>query len=529
MRNFQLPGRSTVHSTKGMAATSHPLASYTAINILKDGGNAVDAAIAACAVLGVVEPQSTGIGGDCFALYAPKGVVPPIAINGSGRAPQGASVEKLLELGIRDIGLLSPHSVTVPGAVDAWSQLLNDYGTKSLSELLLPAIAYAEEGYVVAPRVAVDWVCNEEKLSLCPNASRIFLPNGRAPRAGEVHRQIELAKSLKRIAVGGRDEFYNGSIAEDIVSHLRSLGSLITLDDFSKYHAEYVDPIKTNYRGFDVFECPPNGQGIVALIILNILQGFDLARLKPNGKERIHLEAEASNLAYRDRDGLLGDPEAGKIPTEYLLSNVYSDALRSLILSDRVIRQLPPPGEVEHQDTVYLTVIDNDRNAISLINSTFHPFGSGICSPATGVMLQNRGSSFVLNVDHPNCIEPGKRPLHTIIPGILAKDEIAVMAFGVMGGHYQAVGHAHFLTNFIDFNMDIQEALDAPRGFAFDGVLSLERGISNDIIRHLGDIGHKTQIAEMPIGGGQAILIDWEQGTLTGASDPRKDGCALGY
>lgn len=529
MRDFQIPGRSTVHSTKGMAATSHPLASYTAIEILKDGGNAVDAAIAACAVLGVVEPQSTGIGGDCFALYAPRGVVPPIAINGSGRAPQRISVEKLLQLGVNEIGLMSPHSVTVPGAIDAWSQLLDDYGTKGFSELLLPAITYAEEGYVVSPRVAKDWLSNEEKLSKCQNASRIFLPKNRAPHAGEVHQQKELANSLKRIAINGRDEFYNGSIAEDIVGYLRSLGSLLTLDDFSAYNAQYVDPIKTDYRGFDVYECPPNGQGIVALIMLNILKGFNLAKLDPNGEERMHLEAEASVLAYRDRNGLIADPDVKEIPTKHLLSNIYSDSLRKFISSDHVITTLPSPGETEHQDTVYLTVIDSDRNAISLINSTFHPFGSGICSPTTGVMLQNRGSSFAMKADHPNCIESGKRPLHTIIPGMLAKNELAIMAFGVMGGHYQAVGHVHFLTNVIDFDMDIQEALDAPRGFAFDGVLSLERGFEEKIMRYLKGMGHKTQFSEMPIGGGQAILIDWELGTLTGASDPRKDGCALGY
>ena len=269
--------------------------------MLKAGGNAVDAAVAACAVLGVGEPQSTGIGGDCFALYAPKGRIPPIAINGSGRAPQAASVESLLALGLDEIDYQSPHAVTVPGAVDAWSQLLSDHGSKGFAELLQPAINLAENGYVVSPRIAMDWAANEDKLADCPNARRIFLVDGEAPAAGDIHRQPQLAKSLKAIARDGRDAFYQGAIGADITAHLGSLGSLMTAEDFAHYRAQYVEPIKTNYRGYEVFECPPNGQGIVALIMLNILQGYDLAALDPNGCERLHLEAEATRLAYRDR------------------------------------------------------------------------------------------------------------------------------------------------------------------------------------------------------------------------------------
>ena len=529
MRDFQLPGRSTAHGINGMAATSQPLATMTALEVLKAGGNAVDAAVAACAVLGVGEPQSTGIGGDCFALYAPKGRIPPIAINGSGRAPQAASVESLLALGLDEIDYQSPHAVTVPGAVDAWSQLLSDHGSKGFAELLQPAINLAENGYVVSPRVAMDWAANEGKLADCPNARRIFLVDGEAPAAGDIHRQPQLAKSLKAIARDGRDAFYQGAIGADITAHLGSLGSLMTAEDFAHYRAQYVEPIKTNYRGYEVFECPPNGQGIVALIMLNILQGYDLAALDPNGCERLHLEAEATRLAYRDRAALIADPEAVEVPAEHLLSPAYAEGLRGLIARDSAMAALPGAGETEHRDTVYLTVVDGQRNAISFINSTFHAFGSGICAPESGVMLQNRGASFVLDPGHPNRIAPGKRPMHTIIPGMLGQGERAVMPFGVMGGHYQATGHVHFLTNIIDFAMDPQEALDAPRAFHFENELSLETGISPATAASLAELGHQVEIAETPIGGGQAIYIDWHRGTLSGGSDPRKDGCALGY
>jgi len=512
-----------------MAATSQPLATTTAIEVLNAGGNAVDAAVAACAVLGVVEPQSTGIGGDCFALYAPQGRIPPIAINGSGFAPSAATVEKLRNLGLERIDYQSPHAVTVPGAVDAWSQLLSDYGRKGLDELLQPAIKFAENGFAVSPRIAIDWAVNVEKLSACPNSTRMFLPGGQAPRVGDIHRQPKLADSLKAIARDGRDALYKGAIGEDIVTHLSSLGSLMTLEDMAAYRAQYVEPIKTNYRGFDIYECPPNGQGIIALIMLNILQGFDMAALDPNSSERLHLEVEAARLAYRDRAKLIADPDAIDIPSALLLSPSYADGLRSHIECDSAMKTLPLAGETEHRDTVYLTVVDGERNAISLINSTFHSFGSGICAPKSGVILQNRGASFVLDADHPNCIAPRKRPMHTIIPGLLGQGDQAVMPFGIMGGHYQAVGHTHFLTNFIDYGMDPQEALDSPRAFFYEGELSLENGIGQATATALAELGHPVKAADEPIGGGQAIHIDWQRGTLAGGSDPRKDGCALGY
>lgn len=530
MRDYQLPGRSPAQGVNGMAATSHPEATRVAFEVLRDGGNAVDAAIAAVAVLGVVEPQSTGIGGDCFALYAPKGKVPPITLNGSGRAPKAATIDYYLERGIPSIGFQSAHAVTVPGAVAAWTKLLKDHGTKPLAELLRPAIRLAADGYVVYSRVGADWARNVEKLSACPNAKRIFLPKGKAPLAGTVHRQPELAATLSAIAKKGRDAFYTGAIADDIVSYVRSRGGLLSLADLADYDADYVTPIKTRYRGRDVYECPPNGQGLIALIILNILAGFDLASLDPHGAERFHLEAEATRLAYRDRNAFLADPTRAKVPVKHLLSSGYAKALQGLIDPARAIATLPPPGLPEHKDTVYLCVVDRDRNALSFINSTFHNFGSGLCTPKTGVMLQNRGASFVVDDrKHPNAIAPGKRPMHTIIPGMVGEGARCLMPFGVMGGHFQATGHAHFVTNVFDFGMDVQEALDSPRAFHFDNVLEAERGISAKTLGRLVKMGHQVVEADLPHGGGQAIRIDWKEGVLTGGSDPRKDGCAIGY
>ncbi len=528
MRDFQRPGRSPVHGARGMAATSHPLATATAIEVLKAGGNAVDAAVAACALLGVVEPQSTGIGGDCFALYASGGRVPPIAINGSGRAPALASVDWFRERGIDAIEFQSPHAVTVPGAVGTWERLLGEHGTKGLDELLQPAIHYADEGYVVHGRVAHDWALNADTLRACENARDIFLPGGRAPEAGTRHRQAALARTLRLIAKDGADAFYKGPIGEDIAAYLEAHGSLMRADDLAGFAPQAVDPISTTYGGYEVYECPPNGQGIIALLILNILRGFELSGLDPIGAERLHLEAEATRLAYRDRAALIADPDAVSVPTAALLSPAYADAMRRHIRRDRAMPPTLPPGYPAHGDTVYLTVVDGAGNAISLINSLFQAFGSGLCTPM-GVMLHNRGASFVIDPDHPNRIAGGKRPMHTIIPGMLGKGDHTVMPFGVMGGHFQACGHAHFLTNVIDYGMDPQEALDCPRAFHFGGVLTLETAIAAEAAERLGGYGHIVQRAEAPHGGGQAIWIDRASGVLTGGSDPRKDGCALGF
>ncbi|MCH6587978.1 MAG: gamma-glutamyltransferase [Proteobacteria bacterium] len=530
MRNFELPGRSPVHATNAMAATSHPLATLTALNLLQGGGNAMDAAVAACAVQCVVEPQSTGIGGDCFVLYAPRGGAEVIAFNGSGGAPMAAEVAWYRERGIDTIVQHSAHAVTVPGAVDAWSQLLRDYGTRGLDEVLQPAIGYARDGYPIHSKVHKDWTGLTGLIAQDPTAKRTFMPDGRVPRVGARHRQPRLAETLERIARAGRDAFYTGPVAEDIVSYLQSLGGLHSLDDFAAHRGEYVTPIETGYRGYQVYECPPNGQGIAALEMLNILSGLLPDVEGPLSVERLHYAVEAARLGYNDRNNLVTDPKRFEVPVETLLSAAYADKLRAKIRPDRAMAALPSSPVPEHADTVYLCVVDEDLNAVSFINSLFHGFGSGYMSPNTGVMLQNRGQSFSLDPDHANCIAPGKRPMHTIIPGMVVKDGEAVMPFGVMGGYYQAMGHAYFLGNLFDFGLDLQEALDLPRLFATpEGPVEVETGIPAEAIAGLEDRGHRVVPSNRPLGGGQAIWIDRAEGVLTGASEPRKDGCALGY
>jgi gamma-glutamyltranspeptidase/glutathione hydrolase len=465
MRDFQLPGRSPVYATRAMAATSHPRATLVAVDVLRAGGNAMDAAVAAAAYLGVVEPQSTGIGGDCFALYAPGGGDRVIAFNGSGRAPRAAEPGWYAEQGIETVDPDGPHAVTVPGAVDAWARLLADHGSKGLDELLQPAIAAAEEGFPVQPRIATDWANNIERLSRDPAATRILLPDGRPPAVGDIHRNPELAETLRTIAAEGRDGFYTGRVAEDMVAYLKGVGGLHELDDFARAEGEYVDPIKTDYRGYEIYECPPNGQGIVVLMMLNMIQGFPLAELDPLGPERFHLAIEAGRLAYRDRDLAIADPAQAEVPVETLLSADYAAEQRAAIDPERALADLPPSPFPDHGNTVYISVVDADRNAVSFINSVFDDFGSALVSPTTGVVLHSRGSSFRLTPGHPNCIGPDKRPLHTIIPGMALKGGRTVMPFGVMGAHYQPFGHVHFLMNLIDYGLDVQEALDMARLF----------------------------------------------------------------
>ena len=530
MRNLELPGRSPVRALNGMAATSHPLATAAALAVLRDGGNAMDAAVAACAVQCVVEPQSTGIGGDCFVLYAPRGGAEIVAYNGSGRAPAAADAAWYLEHGIETIAQQSPHAVTIPGAVDAWARLLDDHGSRDLGVLLQPAIAYARDGYPIHDRVAADWARAHDLLRRDVTAARIFLPGGAPPRAGDVHTQPDMANTLERIAVHGRDGFYGGPVAEDIVAYLRGLGGLHTIEDFAAARGEYVTPIKTTYAGHDIYECPPNGQGLAALEMLNILSGAFTGMDDPLSAERLHLEVEAARLAYRDRDALIADPAQVDVPVEVLLSAEHAARLRGAIRPDRAMADLPPSFFPVHADTVYLCVVDRDRNAVSFINSIFHSFGSGLVSPKSGVVLQSRGHSFNTDPAHPNCIAPGKRPLHTIIPGMVVKDGRAVMPFGVMGGQYQAMGHAHFLSNHFDFGLDLQAAIDLPRVYAPPaGPVEVESGVPAGSLEGLKARGNAIVRSVKPIGGAQAIAIDWQTGTLTGASDPRKDGCALGY
>ena len=512
-----------------MTATSHPLSSIAAITVLQNGGNAMDAAVTASAVQSVVEPQSTGIGGDCFCLYAPEnGDV--VAYNGSGAAPGDATVDWFLDQGIDSIAVQSPHAVTVPGAIDAWDQLLSDHGSIGLDEALTPAIRFAREGYPVHPRVHFDWSLNAGKLAEDPAAKRIFLPGGTIPEIGALHYQPELASTLQAIADQGRSVFYEGFIAEDIVTCLTKHGSRHKLDDFARHRGEYVTPIGSDYKGFRVLECPPNGQGIVALQMLSILDGMDLSSINPSSTERYHLEIEAARLAYGDRDALLSDPKFSDIPIEELLSENRARKHRERIDPQKSMGPVSPSDFPNHEDTVYICVVDKDGNAVSFINSIFWSFGCGLVAPRTGIVLQNRGCGFVIQPEHPNCIAPFKRPLHTIIPGMLMKDGNAVMPFGVMGGQYQPCGHAHLLTNLFEYGMDLQEAIDHPRLFpTTDGPVNAEVGIPENVLAALIRMGHEIHHPPAPIGGAQAIFIDRKEGVLSGASDPRKDGMAIGY
>lgn len=530
MRNFEAPGRSLVVARNGMAATSHPLSTLVAIKTLEAGGNAMDAAIAACAVQCVVEPGSTGVGGDCFALYSKGGSDDIVAYNGAGWAPAAASVDALQKLGVDALERHSAHAVTVPGAVHAWTTLHRDHGRRSLGDVLAPAIRYADEGYAVAPRTASDWSSEVQLLRRDSNARAAMLVDGDAPLPGTTHRQPLLANTLRAIAESGRDAFYRGTIAADIVKHLQRHGGLHTLDDFADYHGDYVTPIRSTFRGYEIVECPPSGQGIIALMLLKILQKFD-AKGDPLDVDRLHREIEAARLAYSVRDAYLGDPAGGKPDVDWLLSDKLADRLRDQIDLEKALTDLPAFTTAEHRDTVYITVVDRDRNCASFINSLFHPFGSGLMAPESGVLLHNRGQSFSLEKGHPNAIGPHKRPMHTIIPGMVTKGGRVQMSFGVMGGHYQAMGHAHFLSKVLHYGMDMQSAMQLPRIFPRPGTntVEFEETMPVEVRAALTQRGFNLARPNSPIGGAQAIWVDWENGTLTGASDHRKDGCALGY
>jgi gamma-glutamyltranspeptidase / glutathione hydrolase len=532
MRDFHFPGRSPVLATHGMAATSMPGATLAALDVLRAGGNALDAAVAAVAVLCVIEPASTGIGGDCFCLYAPAGQKKVVALNGSGRAPRAATIDWYEQHGISALENTSAHAVTVPGAISAWETLLQAHGTKGLDELLRPAIAYAEHGHPVHPRVAHDWISSIPKLQ--KNNTQKFLPNGGAPRTGDMFVQPELAETLKAIGKHGSRAFYEGPVAANIVATLRARGGLHTEEDFARGRtaAQFVDPIRLGWQGKEVWQCPPNGSGLFALMILGMLEGFGPAPDGPLGVTRLHRHIEACRLAFRDRDAFLADPSQVEVPVNRLLDRGYLEALCKLIRDDQAMPHLPAPGESAlpvHADTVYLTVVDRDGNACSFINSLFEGFGSGILAEKSGVMLQNRGFGFRVERGHPNCIAPDKRPMHTIIPGMVTQDGEAIMPYGVMGGHFQPMGHSLFLTNHFDYGLDIQEALDLPRIFPLKGKVQAERGIPADVYAGLAAMGHDMERIEKPHGGGQAIFIDRKRGVLVGGSDPRKDGLALGY
>lgn len=525
MRDFQMPGRSTVWAANGMCATSHPLAAQTAVDILKRGGNAMDAAISAAILLGICEPQMTGIGGDCFVLYTPPGSNEIKALNGSGRAPAAASAEALRAAGEATVPTYSAHAVTVPGAIDAFCHLSETVGKLGLDSLLAPAIHYADEGVPVAPRVASDWIKDEATLQ---GAARdAFLIDGKVPQVGQIFRAPGQAEVLRRIARDGRDAFYTGEIAEDMVASLNALGGVHTVEDFAATRCSQTEPVSGAYKGVDLVEHPPNGQGATAILMLNILSHFDIASMDPFGAERAHIEAEAAKLAYDARNRFIADADL-TTRLEHMLAPETAAKLAALIDLDKAMPAAAPLTEAVHKDTIYITVVDRDRMVVSLIYSIFHGFGSGIASDKFGILLQNRGAGFTLEQGHPNELGGGKRPMHTIIPGMLREGGRVVMPFGVMGGAYQPTGHARVVSNLRDFGMDLQAALDAPRSFSDAGTMKVERGYSDAVRQALADKGHAVTIPDAALGGAQAIRIRAD-GILEGASDPRKDGCALGY
>jgi gamma-glutamyltranspeptidase/glutathione hydrolase len=510
-----------------MCATSHPLAARVATDILQAGGNAADAAIAAAMMLNICEPHMCGLGGDAFALIKPADSETVVALNGSGRAPAGFDAERLRARGLRAIPERQVASVTLPGAVAAMCRLSHDWGRLPLAEVLRPAIAYAECGVPVAPRVAADWAASAENLQ--GSARDHYLINSNAPRMGQIFRAPRLAEVLRRIADHGHAGFYEGAVAEDMARSLRAHGGPHTEADFAATTCDTATPISSRYNGVDLFEHPPNGQGATANLLLNILAHFDMKALPPLGSARLHLQAEATKLAYDARDRFLADPDH-TTRLAHMLAPETAAQLAALIDPARAMNlPVAPRTEAIHRDTVYLCVVDESRMAVSLIYSIFDAFGSGLASDRYGILFQNRGSGFTLEPGHPNEAAPGKRPMHTIIPAMLATGARVIMPFGVMGGAYQPVGHAHVVGNLRDHGMDIQSAIDAPRSFATEGKLFVERGIAADTARALADLGHAVIPRPLPLGGGQAIMIDHDDGVLIGASDPRKDGCAIGY
>ena len=532
--------RSAVIARQGMAATSQPLATAAAIRVLQQGGNAIDAAIAANAVLGVVEPMSCGIGGDLFAIVWDAKTKRLTGLNASGRAPGSATIEWFRSKGLTKIPTHGPLSWSVPGCVDGWDHLRRRFGTKGWSELLAPAIEYAELGFPVSEIIAADWHSAEPGLLEVPTSTACFLPGGHAPGVGTVFRNPGLARSLRMIAKDGRDAFYKGDLAEAIVRYSQSTGGLFSHQDFAEHTSTEVAPVSTNYRGYDVWELPPNGQGIAVLQMLNLLEPFDLKSMGPQSAEALHLMIEAKKLAYEDRAKFYADPAFVKAPIATLISKPYADRRRAEIKSNRANTR-PIAGEPNQADTIYLTVVDRDFNCVSLIQSNFHGFGSYHVPGHLGFALQNRGCLFALDPNHLNRLEPRKRPFHTIIPGFVTKGGQPWLSFGLMGGDMQAQGHAQVISNMIDFGMDVQQAGDVarfrhsgssePTGQPAEGggSVALESGISAEVRRELCAKGHRLVDAPGGFGGYQAIRIDLEHGVLIGGSDPRKDGCAMGY
>lgn len=528
MREFEVPGRSVAVSTQGMVATSNPQAALVGLDVLRGGGNAVDAAIAIAAMLAVVEPTQTGIGGDCFVLVKKRGQA-PVALNGAGWAPKAICAETLRSTGMTEIPTDSVHAVTVPGAIRAWERLLADHGTQTFESLLQPAILAAELGYIVTERLARDWGRHTERMSATPEARSVFMADGMPPMVGDRRANPKLAKALRSIASDGANAFYEGWIAEDIVSTLRSRGSAISLEDFSDYRPEYVSPISATYRGYQLWECPPSGQGIVALQIAAMLNEFNPGEFGPLSAERFHLQGELSRIAYAQRDALLCDPAYHPVDVSRMLSPKHIATLLSQVHPDRRNDNLLPPDMPEHKDTVFISVADADGTLVAFINSLFDDFGSGLVAPGSGVLLHNRGCGFVLNEGHPNVIEGRKRPLHTIIPALLTKGGEAVMSFGCTGGHFQPTGQIQVLSNILDYGMSVQQAIEHPRMFARGDSFELEQTVPQSVWEGLRQRGHKPTQTVNPLGTCHAIWADWKRGVFLGGSDGRRDGLAIGY
>ncbi len=541
-----VPTRSEVISTHGMAATSHPLVSQIALDVLKRGGTAVDAAIAANAAIGLMEPTGNGIGGDLFAIVWDAKSGKLLGLNASGRSPRSLTFEtlraELRRLDRKTIPPTGPLPVSVPGTVDGWFELHGRFGRLPMKELLQPAITYAREGFPVTEIIAEGWKSNVRTLARFPNFAETFMPNGRAPAKGEIFRNPLLADTLSRIAEGGRDAFYKGDIAQRIEKYMRANGGYLTAADLAAHRSEWVEPVSTNYRGYDVWELPPNTQGIAALQMLNILEGYDVRSMGFGSADYLHAFVEAKKLAFEDRARYYADPEFAKIPLKTLLSKDYAAKRRGLIDLKKAAREYPVDTKaLDQSDTIYMAVADAAGNMVSLIQSNYRGLGSGMTPDGCGFILQDRGELFSVTPGHANVYAPGKRPFHTIIPAFVTKDGKPWLSFGVMGGGMQPQGHVQIVVNVIDFGMNFQEAGDAPRvrhegsseptdeGMRDGGEVLLEQGFSPEVEKALRARGHKVTVGnDGGFGGYQAIHRNAE-GVYFGASESRKDGAAQGY
>lgn len=520
-----------------MVAASQPLAAAAGIEILSKGGNAADAAVAVAAALNVTEPTSTGIGGDMFALFFDARTKQVSALNGSGRAPSSLTLERLKKEGLSELPPFHAYTITVPGACAGWCDLVEKHGTKSMAEILAPAIKLAEEGFPVAPITSYFWERGAQRqLKSAPNGIELTI-NGRGPRAGEIFKNPGLARTFKKVAEGGKSSFYQGQIAEAITAVIKQAGGCLTAGDLAAHVSTWEKPISVTYRGYRVYECPPNGQGLAALIALNLLEGFDLSKLDALSLDRLHLEIESMRLAFADARWHVSDPQFSNIPTAQLLSKEYANERRKLIDPRRAAIDQKRGTPVSSSDTVYFSVADRFGNACSFINSNYMGFGTGIVPKGWGFTLQNRGHNFDLDPNHPNALMPNKRPYHTIIPAMAARESDGSLfaSFGVMGGFMQPQGHLQVFAALVDSGLDPQSALDLPR-FCIDdgtagGAVSLEEGIPDEVMDGLTERGHQVQRVtgweRALFGRGQIILCDAQTGILAGGSDPRADGLAM--